>query len=108
MGHGRALVNIEKREDQLHLYEQIIEGNLSVRQTENTVRNFHDKGAASKKSPKKTVTQSSVEKQSEKELSDFLATQVTVRTTDNEKGKIAISFNSREELQRVIKLITGE
>jgi ParB family chromosome partitioning protein len=108
MGHGRALVNIEKREDQLHLYEQIIEGNLSVRQTENNVRNFHETGTTSKKSPKKSATKSSIEKQSEKELSDFLATQVTIKTTDNDKGKISISFNSREELQRVIKLITGE
>jgi ParB family chromosome partitioning protein len=108
MGHGRALVNIEKREDQLYLYEQIIEGNLSVRQTENNVRNFHETGTASKKISKKSATKSSIEKQSEKELSDFLATQVTIRTTDNDKGKIAISFKSREELQRVIKLITGE
>jgi len=108
MGHGRALVNIEKREDQLHLYEQIIEGNLSVRQTENNVRNFHETGSAVKKSPKKSATKSTIAKQSEKELSDFLATQVSVRTTDNEKGKIAISFNSTEELQRVIKLIKGE
>ena len=38
MGHGRALINVEKREEQLDLYQKIIKGDLSVRKTEALVK----------------------------------------------------------------------
>ena len=34
MGHGRALINLDNKSDQLDIYEKIIGGRLSVRQTE--------------------------------------------------------------------------
>ena len=38
MGHGRALINIDNKSDQLDIYEKIIGGRLSVRQTESLVK----------------------------------------------------------------------
>ena len=38
MGHGRALVNIDKKADQIALYEKIVGQNLSVRNTEREVK----------------------------------------------------------------------
>ncbi|NNJ88137.1 MAG: ParB/RepB/Spo0J family partition protein [Eudoraea sp.] len=108
MGHGRTLVNIERREDQLEIYEQIIGDSLSVRQTEELVRKYHDTGSTTKKSGTKSADKSRYIVQSEQTLSEFLETRVNLNTSDNEKGKIAISFKSEEELQRIIKLITGE
>ncbi|CAN0605634.1 unnamed protein product, partial [Ectocarpus sp. 12 AP-2014] len=46
MGHGRALVNIEKKEDQISIYEKIIFDNLSVRDTESAVKAYHSKAEA--------------------------------------------------------------
>ncbi len=40
MGHGRALINVENREDQLDLYQKIIKGDLSVRKTEALVKSL--------------------------------------------------------------------
>ena len=40
MGHGRALINIDDRKNQLEIYELIIAKGLSVRQTEKVVREF--------------------------------------------------------------------
>lgn len=108
MGHGRTLVNIDRREDQLEIYEQIIGDSLSVRQTEELVRKYHDTGSITKKSGSKSLDKSRYIVQSEQTLSQFLETRVNLSTSDNEKGKIAISFKSKEELQRIIKLITGE
>ena len=34
MGHGRALINLDNKSDQLDIYEKIIAKKLSVRQTE--------------------------------------------------------------------------
>ena len=38
MGHGRALINLDNKSDQLDIYEKIIGGRLSVRQTESLVK----------------------------------------------------------------------
>ena len=38
MGHGRALINVENRDDQLELYQKVIKGDLSVRKTEALVK----------------------------------------------------------------------
>jgi ParB family chromosome partitioning protein len=38
MGHGRALINLEENEKQLEIYEKIIAGSLSVRETESLVQ----------------------------------------------------------------------
>ena len=38
MGHGRALINVDDREDQLKLYQKVIKGDLSVRKTEALVK----------------------------------------------------------------------
>ena len=43
MGHGRALINIDDRKNQLEIYELIIAKGLSVRQTEKVVREFGQK-----------------------------------------------------------------
>ena len=108
MGHGRTLVNIEKRPDQLDIYEQIIEHGLSVRQTEELVRKYHDTGVVSRKSAGKKQDKSLFILNHEIALSDYLETDVALSTPDNEKGKMTISFKSREELNRIVKLITGE
>ena len=48
MGHGRALVTIEKKEDQLKLYEKILTKFISVREAEKLANNF--------KNPKKSLS----------------------------------------------------
>jgi ParB family chromosome partitioning protein len=108
MGHGRTLVNIDRREDQLEIYEQIIGGSLSVRQTEELVRKYHDSGTIAKKFNSGSKDKAPFIVQSEKTLSEFLDTPVALKTSDNDKGKVAISFQSKKELERIIKLITGE
>jgi len=42
MGHGRAIINIDDQQKQLDIYEKIISEQLSVRDTELLVKNFHD------------------------------------------------------------------
>jgi ParB family chromosome partitioning protein len=108
MGHGRTLVNIEKRTDQLDIYEQIIQKNLSVRQTEELVRTYHQVGNPQKKTSQKGSDKPQFILRTEKVLSEYLETPVVLSTQKNEKGKMSISFGSKEELNKIIKLITGE
>lgn len=107
MGHGRALVNIDKKQDQIALYEKIISQNLSVRDTENAVKNYHVKDGKNKATISSNVaTPSYVNKGAEK-LTEHLSAKVIVKSSGKTKGKITIPYNSEEEFEHIINRITG-
>lgn len=108
MGHGRALVNIDNRQDQISLYEKIVGQNLSVRDTENAVKTYHQKDTS--KPPSKTSSKHEAPvyvKSGVKEIAEHLSVGVNVKTSGKSKGSISIPFNSKEEFERIKKLITG-
>ncbi|MEO2052249.1 MAG: ParB/RepB/Spo0J family partition protein [Allomuricauda sp.] len=109
MGHGRALINIEKKKDQIAIYEKVVSDGLSVRETERMVKEFKEPISASGTSSTK----------SKKEVPSFvydgitaikerLAAKVDITASKNGKGKIVIPFHSEEEFKRIQKLLTGE
>lgn len=107
MGHGRALVNVNSKEEQIDIYEKIVGQNLSVRDTERIVKSYHDKQKGSMsstgggKNPEFAVL-------SKKELVDYLNAKVVVSSSEKGKGKITIPFTSEDELLRIKKLILGK
>ena len=111
MGHGRALINIEKRKDQLAIYEKILENNLSVRETEKTVRTYKEakdsgaketKSAVEPKSPPKYINESI------DAIKEYLSAKVDISASAGGRGKITIPFHSKEEFKRLRKILTGE
>jgi ParB family transcriptional regulator, chromosome partitioning protein len=107
MGHGRTMVNIEKKQDQIAIYEKIVSRNLSVRDTEKLVQSYHDRGPASGQSAGKTETPAFV-KEGVDEFRKALSTGVSIRVSSKGKGNISIPFSSREDFERLKKLITGD
>ncbi len=107
MGHGRTLVNIDNREDQISLYEKIVKNNLSVRETEQLVKQYHE-GPLQKKTIKKSSGASAFVVEGTKQLKHYLSTNITVNSAKDGKGKISIPFSSEDDFQRLKKLITGE
>ncbi|MEP2238728.1 MAG: ParB/RepB/Spo0J family partition protein, partial [Maribacter sp.] len=108
MGHGRALVNIDKKQDQISLYEKIIFDNLSVRDTESAVKAYHADDVPTDEVVKKVNKEASVfVRKGIKELTDALSVKVDIKSADNARGKITIPFKSQEEFDRIKKLITG-
>lgn len=105
MGHGRALVNVDDRQDQIALYEKIVGQNLSVRDTENAVKSYHEKDSP-KAAKAKTETPQYV-KSGIEEISEHLSAGIKVKTSGKSKGSITIPFHSKEEFERLKKLITG-
>lgn len=101
MGHGRAMINVENTEDQLAIYEKVLREKLSVRQTEDLVKNLKT-GAIAK--PKKKVVPNFV-KESKNEISAFFGHKIDITVGANGKGKISIPFHSEEDFNRIKNLL---
>jgi ParB family chromosome partitioning protein len=103
MGHGRALINLDQTETQLKIYKQIIKKGLSVRSTEDLVRdikNKKSKGSISYIPP--FVSQAA------EELKTLLETSVSATSNNEGKGVLKISFESQEKLQHILNKVKGE
>lgn len=102
MGHGRAIINIEDQNIQLDIYEKIITNKLSVRATEQLVKNYHNKDSA------EPVTKEELPKyikKGVKEFSEYFGHKISVRVSKNGKGQITIPFHSEEDFNRIKKLV---
>ncbi len=102
MGHGRALINVDSNTDQLNIYEKIVRDKLSVRQTEDLVKNLKAgtiTKAAKKKALPKYISDGA------KEMTDYFGNKVDVTVNNRGKGKISINFNSEEDFNRIKKLL---
>ena len=107
MGHGRALVNIDKKQDQIALYEKIIRQNLSVRDTEHAVKNYHSAGSSTKTSPSTSKSIPKFVNEGVTELKEHLGAKVAVKHSGQSGGKITIPYSSEEEFERIVNRITG-
>ena len=99
MGHARALINITDEKAQLSLFEQILNNQLSVRETEQL--------ASQKKNStqKKKIELSYQESALQDNLTRFFNTKVNITKTGIEKGSISIAYKNEEELNRIISLL---
>ncbi len=107
-GHARALLSISNGDLQFEAAEKVIEESLSVRMTEDFVKNFLEnierqnlKNENEKE--KKAQPNSEMYNQIAKSLNDILGTKVNIKNGRN-KGKIEIEYYSEEELDRLICL----
>ena len=101
MGHARALISIDISEIQLEIYSSIIKKKLSVRKTEELVRNFKNK--KEKVSQKIDKKSKDIEKL-ESKLSSFFGTKINTQG-DSLKGKIIIPYKSTSDLNRILELL---
>lgn len=105
MGHGRALINIENTEDQLGIYEKIIQQKLSVRQTELLVKNLKEgTSIVTKRTSEATETPKFISN-GVKTFSEYFGHKIDVKLAGKDKGKIIIPFHSEEDFNRLKKLL---
>lgn len=103
MGHARTLINVEKIEQQLYIFNQIIQHGLSVRQTEALVK----KVASNQKQahPLQKITLPAPFKKIEDNLASHFSTKVKLNRKHNGVGNIVIEFYSDEELNQILDVI---
>ena len=103
MGHARALININDKEEQLKLLQQIIMEEMTVRQTEEMADKA--KGKADKER-KQTNFIPEHFKSSIKKLSQTLNTKVKVKRNVKGQGSVVIDFKDEAEFDRIMELFS--
>jgi len=101
MGHARALININDKEEQLKLLQQIIMEEMNVRQTEELADKA--KGKADKER-KQTNFIPEHFKSKIKTLSQTLNTKVKVKRDIKGHGSVVIDFKDEAEFDRIMEL----
>ena len=102
-GHARALVALEDKELQLKTAEKIVEGTLSVRQTEDLVKELLE--PKKEKTAKEKVKNNVIYQNLEKELTESLGTKVRIKQKEKGKGKIEIAYFSEDDLDRLYRAL---
>lgn len=105
MGHGRALINIENTEEQLNIYEKIVAQKLSVRQTEQIVKQLKEGNDKPKKIVAKNNQTPKFVSKGLKTFSEYFGHKIDVKLSGTDKGKILIPFHSEEDFNRIKKLL---
>jgi len=97
MGHARAVLSLASSEEKEKTLDEVLEGRLSVRQTETLVRQ------------KKSTTPRELSpdvKEVENQLRHIFKTKVKIQSSKGDKGKITIEYYSKEDLIRVVDILT--
>ncbi len=107
MGHGRAIINIEDHDAQSDIYQKIVSGNLSVRETEALVKAYQESLRPQTEKVSSKSGSFNVEAVQKKAITEFFGAKVDVKVDAKGKGKITIPFHSEEDFNRILKLIKG-
>lgn len=103
-GHARALLMLDAEKDCLQALQQVVDKDLSVRQTEELARRMQ----APEKSRSRERTRSPETEALEGEFRDALGTKVSLYRT-SKGGRLVIHFYSEEELQALYeRIVEGE
>jgi ParB family chromosome partitioning protein len=117
MGHARALINVDDENAQIELLKETVREDLSVREVERRVRDLRDDAKETsdttdtETAPPEPAPPSRDDLQLEtyrKRLRAQFSTQVQIRRTSDEEGKIELSFYSAEDLERLMEVLTGD
>jgi len=102
MGHARTLISIEDPKKQISIYYKIVDGELSVRQAEELVRQLQSEKT---KDPARVERKQKLNEDFSKlsdHLSNIFAARVNFRINELGKGKIVIPFENPEEMERIL------
>ncbi|MBL0743540.1 ParB/RepB/Spo0J family partition protein [Chryseolinea lacunae] len=107
MGHARAIINVENADQQLYIFKQAVNEDLSVRKVEELVREISERKASTKSESAETASSAPASReiaQLQTKLSSHFGTRVVVKS-DGKKGDIRIPFLSVEDLNRILDIL---
>ena len=102
-GHGKALLRISDEKKQVELAQRIIKENLSVRKTEEIVKNMLEEKKTKTKPKEKDIFIKDIEER----LTNSLGTKVNI-SSGKKKGKIEIEYYTDDDLNDLIERLLEE
>lgn len=102
-GHGRAILALENGDEQYRISQQIIDEELSVRETERLIKNINESKLKEKKDKVKETNPFYNDLQ--ETLQNYFGTKVILNAKGKDKGKLEIEYYSKEDLNRIIELL---
>lgn len=103
MGHARALISLPNTVDQLAIFKEIQEKDLSVRAVEEIVRKLNQKSG--KKSSSNKSHKSEFLVALERTMEEKFGNRVLLNQQNSGKGEIKITFDSTEDLNRILEIL---
>jgi len=103
--HGRALLGLQGNPFQERLARRVALEGISVRETEELVRKYQSMSAPASRDGSRE--RPPIASEAQRRLSDYLQTRVRVEV-GKRKGRIVLDFVSIDELERLLRVITGE
>jgi|SRR6185503_4344867 len=103
MGHAKALLSVEDPTKQIFYYQHIIKQGLSVRMTEELVRNAVHAGT--NKQAKRPEPVSFQVQKIQDDLASKFSTRVKLKVDSRGKGTIEIPFLSQDDLGRILEIM---
>ena len=103
MGHAKAILSVEGFEKQLLLHEQVVNEDLSVRETEQAAQQVD-------KIPRRRLSNFSTQDCYLQDLQEILQHKLGTKVTIQSKGKrgrISIDYYNLDDLDRILEIISG-
>lgn len=106
MGHARALLSLDKPQQQLKFYNEILKKGLSVRKVEEMVKQAKQRAEESGTDSQQTGKQASKKDYEvlRKHLETSFGTAVKFTCSASGKGKITFPFSNEKQLERIIAI----
>ncbi|MEJ7691453.1 ParB/RepB/Spo0J family partition protein [Daejeonella sp.] len=104
MGHARALISVENPDQQLYIFQEIINRGLSVRKVEELVRQIEKSGKQKGFVSKKEGISFQYMKIQD-DLASKFATNVKLKLKEKGTGSIEITFMSDDDLHRILEML---
>jgi ParB family chromosome partitioning protein len=103
MGHAKPLINLDSKDLQLQILDDIIDRELNVRQVEDMVKQMQAQPKAGKRIVK--VVHHPAASNWESTFTGLTESKVKVKLKPNGKGELIIPFKSEKDLERIAELM---
>lgn len=104
VGHGKVILSLPRKEEQIQVADRIIRDHLTVRQTEVLVQSLLNTNPSPSKKSKSGALSSSEWKDLEQRIQRKLGTKVRIVGTAK-KGRLEIDYYTPDDLDRILEVL---
>ena len=104
-GHARAILSISDKDQQVEIATKVFDEKMTVRDTEKLVKSLGKPAKPKKMTPEALQL---IYRQLEDRIREKIGAKVSIKPSDEKKGRIEIEYFTQEELEEVVNKITKE